>query len=71
MLWFSEIENHDAIDAAITVPTPSTEDSSSLDAEAIASSVPKYDDNESAAAGPRCLIPTAVSNLGRGFVRDA
>ncbi len=67
---FSEIANHDVMDAAMTPPTPSTADKSSAVAFAIASSEPNSDASDSAAAGPRFFIPRAVSNLGNGRDRD-
>ena len=60
---FSEIANHDVMDAAMTPPTPSTADNSSAVASAIASSEPKCDARDSAAAGPRFFIPSAVNNF--------
>ena len=68
---FSAIANHDVMDAAITPPTPSTADNSSAVATAIASSEPNSEASDSAAAGPRFLIPRAVSNFGKGRERDA
>ena len=64
--------NHVRIDAAIIAPTPG--DSGEILCSApstTASSVPNVDASTAAAAGPRCLIPRAVSSRGSGRVLDA
>ena len=63
--------NQAAIDRAMIGPSPATPPSSSSDAAMIASSVPKWAASACAAAGPRCLIPRAVSRRGSGRWRDA
>ena len=59
-----------AIDWAMIGPSPSTAASSSADAAITASSVPKWAASACAAAGPRCLMPSAVSSRGSGRWRD-
>ena len=58
------------IDCAIEGPTPSMVLSCSSVAVTMLSRVPNVLANDSDAAGPKCLMPSAVSSLGSGFDFD-